>query len=125
MINAPYCSEHTFSSIQALEALVRLEGNDKLRSGSGNLSQEIAKGYVVEDFTVDRGEYRTVIIISLAPTKVLRTCKDCGKEITEGYCINGGEEYFCNDHEPVYFLDLYHYSEDTEAFDTYWTQWED
>jgi hypothetical protein len=120
MNNAPYCSEHTFSSIQALEALVRLEGKV-----NGNLSQEIAKGYVVEEFTVDRGEYRTVIIISLAPTKELRTCKDCGKGLTEGYCINGGEEYFCNDHEPAYFLNLYKESEDMESFDTYWTQWED
>ena len=59
------------------------------------------------------------------PFLTFRICKTCQVEITEGYCINDGEEYFCNDHEPEYFANLFKYSEDTESFNTYWTQWED
>ena len=61
-----------FTSIQALEAVVRLEGNDQLRTGEGNLSYEIANDYSVEEFKVDKGKYRTVITISLAPKIMLK-----------------------------------------------------
>ena len=49
-----------------------------------------------------------------------RRCETCNVFLTEGYVIGGGEEYFCNDHEPVYFKELY-----TDGGDTYWTQWDD
>lgn len=26
-----------------------------------------------------------------------RICSHCGEEMIEGYCINGGEEYFCSE----------------------------
>ena len=29
--------------------------------------------------------------------KEIRTCDECGIEMVEGYCINGGEEYYCSD----------------------------
>ena len=61
-----------FSSMQALEAMVRLEGNNQLRTGEGNLSYEIANDYLVEEFKVDKGECRTVITISLAPKAILK-----------------------------------------------------
>ena len=57
--------------------------------------------------------------------RVVRTCKTCKIEITEGYVINDEEEYFCNDHEPSYFKDLYRESEDSGESNTYWTQWDD
>ena len=60
------------SSMQALEAMVRLEGNNQLKTGEGNLSYEIANDYLVEEFKVDKGEYRTVITISLAPKVMLK-----------------------------------------------------
>ena len=55
----------------------------------------------------------------------MRKCDHCGKEMSEGYCIRGGEEYYCSDecmHE--------HYSEDEwnglyEEGDSYWTEWVD
>tara|TARA_R110000824_G_scaffold100783_3_gene239542 strand:+ start:502 stop:738 length:237 start_codon:yes stop_codon:yes gene_type:complete len=53
-----------------------------------------------------------------------RTCDTCGVKMTEGYCIEGGEEYYCNDHEPADFLESYELSEDTKTYDTYWTQWD-
>ena len=52
--------------------------------------------------------------------KWIRRCETCNVFLTEGYVIGGGEEYFCNDHEPVYFKELY-----TDGGDTYWTQWDD
>ena len=60
------------SSMQALEAVVRLEGNNQLMTGEGNLSYEIANGYLVEEFKVDKGEHRTVVTISLAPKAMLK-----------------------------------------------------
>lgn len=56
--------------LQALEALVRLERNNQLRNG---VSYEIANSYLVEFCNVDRGKYRTVITISLAPPLIDKT----------------------------------------------------
>jgi hypothetical protein len=78
-------TEIKLSSIQALEAVVRLEGNNQLRNGLGNLSYEIANDYLVEEFTIDKGEHRTVISISLAPKAMLkgsREEKEVGLEYT-------------------------------------------
>jgi len=52
-----------------------------------------------------------------------RRCEVCHVFLSEGYVIEGGEEYFCNDHEPPYFKELY--DADPEDGDTYWTQWDD
>lgn len=71
-----------FSSMQALEAMVRLEGNNQLRTGEGNLSYEFANDYLVEEFKVDKGEYRTVVTISLAPKAMLK--RKGSKEIGKG-----------------------------------------
>ena len=51
-----------------------------------------------------------------------RRCKTCNVFLTEGYVIGGGEEYFCNNHEPEYFKNLFDADPDG---DTYWTQWDD
>ena len=66
--------------MQALEAVVRLEGNNQLRTGEGNLSYEIANDYLVEEFKVDKGEYRTVITISLAPKAITHLLKGKGRK---------------------------------------------
>lgn len=58
-------------------------------------------------------------------TEDSRVCKSCKVQISEGYCINDGEEYFCNDHEPEYFQNLFKLSEDSGQFHTYWTQWDE
>jgi hypothetical protein len=54
-----------------------------------------------------------------------RTCDTCGVKMTEGYCIEGGEEYYCNDHEPADFLESYELSEDSGEYNTYWTTYEE
>lgn len=54
-----------------------------------------------------------------------RRCSHCHKIMTEGYCIEGGQEYYCSDeclHEHMTdeeYLELY----DCGSGDTYWTQW--
>lgn len=56
-----------------------------------------------------------------------RSCSHCGKEMSEGYCINGGEEYYCSEeclHTKMTqeeYLELY----DDGNGDSYWTTWED
>lgn len=59
--------------------------------------------------------------------KFARKCDDCGKVFNEGYCIEGGEEYYCSDkclhdhYTPSQFSKLYNNGEG----DSYWTVWED
>ena len=90
----PAVTETQLTSIQALEAVVRIEGNNQLRNGLGNLSYEIANDYLVEEFTIDKGEHRTVITLSLAPKAMLkgsREEKEVGLEHTgEGRDIGEG-----------------------------------
>jgi hypothetical protein len=59
--------------------------------------------------------------------KEMRICNKCGKEMLEGYCIEGGFEYYCSKEclleEMTWeeFLELY---DDGEG-DSYWTEWYD
>ena len=54
-----------------------------------------------------------------------RICNECGKEMQEGYCINGGEEYYCSDEclhkhiSPEEWEEMYE-----DGGDSYWTEWE-
>lgn len=60
--------------------------------------------------------------------KFARKCDCCGKLFNEGYCIGGGEQYFCSGEclaksfspDEITELEL---GEDTS--DSYWTSWED
>lgn len=56
-----------------------------------------------------------------------RKCSECNKEMSEGYCIENGMEYYCSD-ECLYkhytqeeFDELY----DDGNGDSYWTEWEE
>lgn len=61
----------------------------------------------------------------MAKKKFARECTACGAGMNEGYCIEGGIEYYCSDaclhtemtHEE--FIELYN---DGEG-DSYWTTW--
>jgi hypothetical protein len=59
--------------------------------------------------------------------KEMRICDKCGKEMLEGYVIEGGFEYYCSKEcllkEMTWeeFLELY---DDGEG-DSYWTEWYD
>lgn len=53
-----------------------------------------------------------------------RVCDHCGKSMSEGYCINSGEEYYCCEeclhtrYTPEEWEELY-----DEEGDSYWTMW--
>lgn len=59
--------------------------------------------------------------------KYARKCDECEKGMNEGYCIDGGGEYYCSD-ECLYkhytaeeWAEMY---DDGES-DSYYTEWED
>ena len=56
----------------------------------------------------------------------MRTCSECSKQMSEGYCIDNGYEYYCSDeclhkrYTEEEYLDMY----DSGEGDSYWTTWE-
>lgn len=56
----------------------------------------------------------------------MRTCSECSKLMTEGYCIDNGCEYYCSDeclhrhYTEEEYLDMYNNGEG----DSYWTVWD-
>ena len=56
----------------------------------------------------------------------MRICSECGKEMSEGYCIDSGLEYYCSDeclhkhYSETDWLEMY----DNGEGDSYWTIWE-
>ena len=65
------------------------------------------------------------IIEDYAEKHDIRVCSECGKLMQEGYCIEGGVEYYCNDDCLHKHLTSEEYNElyDDGNGDTYWTQW--
>lgn len=57
----------------------------------------------------------------------MRICSECKKKMNDGYCIDGGLEYYCSDeclhkhYTEEEYLDMY----DDGNGDSYWTEWED
>lgn len=53
-----------------------------------------------------------------------RICENCSKQMDEGYCINGGEEYYCSDeclhtqYTPEEWAEMH-----SDDGDSYWTEW--
>lgn len=56
-----------------------------------------------------------------------RICSECGKEMTEGYCIDNGMEYYCSNEclHKNYTEEEYNDLYDNGNGDTYWTSWEE
>jgi DNA-directed RNA polymerase subunit RPC12/RpoP len=56
-----------------------------------------------------------------------RACTRCGKDISEGFVIDGGREYYCSERclYKVYTKEEYEELYDEGNSDTYWTQWEE
>ena len=68
--------------------------------------------------TTDKGEF-------IIKVYEWRTCDTCGVRMIEGYCIEGGKEYYCNDHEPADFLESYKLAEEYGEYNTYWTTYDE
>jgi hypothetical protein len=55
-----------------------------------------------------------------------RKCDKCGKLFNEGYCINGGEQYYCSDECLFKAVPNHHrLCIGQDDSDSYWTSWED
>jgi len=61
------------------------------------------------------------------PIKYARKCDECGKGMNEGFCINGGCEYYCTEEclHKHYTKEEYDEMYNDDEGDTYWTEWED
>ena len=61
----------------------------------------------------------------ISESNYIRECTECGHLMTEGFVIEGGLEYYCNEdclHKNITeeeYLNLY----DDGNGDTYWTEW--
>ena len=55
--------------------------------------------------------------------KEYRRCETCDAFLTEGYVIENGSMYFCNNHEPSWWKEFIAENPDGSD-DTYWTEWE-
>jgi hypothetical protein len=61
----------------------------------------------------------------MAKKKFARECNACGKGMNEGYCIEGGIEYYCSDaclHTEITLEEYMELYADGEG-DSYWTDW--
>ncbi len=56
----------------------------------------------------------------------MRICDVCQEEMIQGYCVEGGLEYYCSEeclhtkYTDEEWAEMYE-----EGGDTYWTQWDD
>lgn len=60
-------------------------------------------------------------------SKEIKTCSECNKTMTEGYCIEGGLDYYCSDdclHKHI-SSETYEALYDDGDGDSYWTSWEE
>ena len=83
-----------------------------------------------DDFAFENPIWLNTIRDSILESLMLvheRVCHHCGKPMDSGYCIRGGEEYFCSDH-----CLFEHYSPDEwdkmcadNTSGNYWTDWSD
>lgn len=56
-----------------------------------------------------------------------RRCDSCGEVMEQGYCIDGGSEYYCSENclHTVYTAEEWAEMYDDGNSESYWTQWED
>ena len=56
----------------------------------------------------------------------MRVCSNCGCNMSDGYCVDDGEEYYCSDR--CLYADGYTEQQkdvDYENGHIYWTEWEE
>jgi len=77
--------------------------------------------------SVNKDDEAAAVLDEITRDNERRRCEACNKEILEGYCIDGGEEYYCSDdclhtkYTDKEFQEMY----DDGNGDSYWTEWED
>jgi hypothetical protein len=82
--------------------------------------QELMADYVLKHSTAEE-------LVDELDLEHIRVCSECGKPMTEGYCIEDGAEYYCSEeclHKHLTeeeFDNLY----DEGRGNSYWTSWLD
>jgi hypothetical protein len=115
-------TNYTFTINRKYETLVEIE-SDTYESALEKLSKtdiysiELEQCCVVEENIVCEEKYK----------KFARQCDKCKQGMNEGYVINGGDEYYCDDkclHQEYTPEEWYEMSNGDDD-DSYWTEWED
>lgn len=90
-----------------------------------DLKNEIVKFWDISKDDIIMNELQN--IMNSEEEKETRTCSECNKEMTQGYCIENGEEYYCSDEclHNHYTQEEYEEMYDDGNGDSYWTEWED
>jgi len=89
------------------------------------LDEAIEEAYNNEILSLDSQSTATLGAIWDVPEEEEeRICSVCGKPMKEGYCLDGGLEYYCSD-ECLHrdFTDEEWQDECKENPDSYWTTW--
>lgn len=110
----------TTVKIDHFEAYCELLGTiEELKAKEGN--EELIKS-----LSLSLVAFKDLMVDAMYDLDTYRQCDTCGVLFGEGYCIEGGVNYFCSkeclekDMTWEEFLELY---DDGEG-DSYWTQWE-
>lgn len=55
----------------------------------------------------------------------LQICSECGKVHDEGFCVNGGDEYYCSEEclHKHYSKEEWEEMYEEDEYNNYWTQW--
>lgn len=91
---------------------------------SAHLLVEQLRGYGSNSAAVYAHESICLIVEEIDET--FRICSECEKEMSDGYCINGGEEHYCSDkcltkhYTKREFMKMFNNGQS----DTYWTKWD-
>lgn len=134
---------HTFYLEKTIEVETKItiekEGDNYLAYVYDELSQDtreigcwVEDGGLMADECDTEEEYDCVIQCFTEYMKAnggviyARKCDKCGQGMNEGYCVEGGEEYYCTPkclHEvytPMEWQNMV-----SDSGDSYWTEWDD
>lgn len=81
--------------------------------------------YLLEE-DIDVSEPTKILFLEILEENEIKICSRCGSIMIEGYCIEGGMEYYCDDE--CFFTNGYtkeQWQKDyTDEGDSYWTEWD-
>jgi len=70
--------------------------------------------------SIKNQRYRGIIM-----KKFARKCDECGEVFNEGFCIEGGETYYCSKECILNNMSKKEWKEMYDNGNSYWTSWED
>ena len=98
--------------------------SEKLDDFFNGLMAEISKEEMA-DYVISHSKVDT--LVDELDLQHVRCCSECGKPMTEGFCIDNGAEYYCSEeclHKHI-SEEEYQLLYDDGNGDSYWTSWND